>query len=135
MKKLINQIKNYHPNRWYCVLFLLIPLIVASVTPWKVLDNDRFFLLSLGRSIMNNGLPVIDPLSMHHASFIAQQWLSDVLLYATFKYFGDKGLVVLTFLVIALLSFIYLKLCLLVSKDRFALSTLMTTIFSIGFFL
>lgn len=129
MKKIINALKNYHPSKWLSMLFMLVPFVIISTTPYKVLDNDRFFLLSLGRAITSNGLPVVDPLAMHHASFIAQQWLFDIILYTIYKYLGDKGLVVLTHLLLGIMTYIYYKLCLLVSKNRYTFSSVITTIF------
>lgn len=130
MKKLIKEIKNYHPNHAFLILYLYIPIVVASLIPYKVLDNDRFFLLALGRNILNNGFPKVDPLSMHGASFIAQQWLSDIIFYIIYKYFGNVGLVILTYLLFGLMISLFYRLCNLVNKNKYTLSTILTLTFS-----
>lgn len=134
MKKLIIIIKNYHPNKSNLLLYIFIPIVVASTFPYIVLDNDRFFLLALGRDILNNGLPNMDPLSMHNIPFIAQQWLSDIIFYLVYKYFKDVGLIVLTYLLFALIIYLFYRLCNLVNKNKYVLSTILTLIFS-GFYL
>ena len=130
MKKLIKEIKNYHPSKEYLLLYLFIPIVGASVLPYKALDNDRFFLLALGRDILNNGFPKIDPLSMHGASFIVQQWLSDIIFYIIYKYFGNVGLVILTYMLFALIIYLFYRLCNLVNKNKYSLSTILTFIFA-----
>ncbi len=131
MKKLLKSLKNYHPNKELLILYLFVPFIVLSFSCYKVLDNDRFFLISLGRHIVNHGFPTVDPLSMHHAgNFIIQQWLVDVIFYYIYKYIGNIGFVFLTVILFALMNIIFYKLCNLVNKNRYALSTILTFVFS-----
>ncbi|MBQ7239832.1 MAG: hypothetical protein IJS56_00145 [Bacilli bacterium] len=52
-------------------------------------DNDLWFILATGRSILNNGISHFDTLSMHSDYFVVtQQWLTSIIYYFTLNSFG-----------------------------------------------
>jgi len=73
------------------ILFLLMIgfLIYASFGFFTNYDNDLWFILATGRSIINNGISHFDTLSMHSDYVVvAQQWLTSVIYYLTMNTFG-----------------------------------------------
>jgi len=64
-------------------------LIYASFGFFTNYDNDLWFILATGRSIINNGISHFDTLSMHSDYVVvAQQWLTSVIYYLTMNTFG-----------------------------------------------
>ena len=73
------------------ILFLLMIgfLIYASFGFFTNYDNDLWFILATGRSIINNGISHFDTLSMHSDYVVVtQQWLTSVIYYLTMNTFG-----------------------------------------------
>ena len=73
------------------ILFLLMIgfLIYASFGFFTNYDNDLWFILATGRSIINNGITHFDTLSMHSDYVVvAQQWLTSIIYYLTMNTFG-----------------------------------------------
>ncbi len=73
------------------ILFLLMIgfIIYASFGFFTNYDNDLWFILATGRSIINNGISHFDTLSMHSDYVVvAQQWLTSIIYYLTMNTFG-----------------------------------------------
>lgn len=74
-----------------CFYFLIFLPIVAVTFD---LDNDIWFLLSHGRYVVTEGIPYVEPLTIHSDfSFVMQQWLSSVIFYVIYFKFGKIGLI------------------------------------------
>ncbi len=122
MKKLIKTIKNYHPPKMVCFIYLLVPLLICFIKN-SVFDNDTWFLLHTGKYVLTKGLPWIEPFTIHKGlDFIMQQWLSATIFASIYQTFGSLGLVVFIALVDALIIFITYRLCMLISHHKFYLS-------------
>ena len=68
-------------------------------------DNDIWFILSTGRSIVQDGFFTVDPLTLHQGlSYLPQQWLSAVLDWSVYSMVGQGGLVFLYYLFAAVLG-------------------------------
>lgn len=124
MKKLLN----YHPSKWEALSFLLIPIFIGMLTA-TTFDNDIWFLINLGRYIINNGFPTVDPFTIHEGlNLVIQQWVPDVLFYFIYSNFGKVGLYLITNLVNIYIVFITYKLIMLITDNRRNLSVLFTVI-------
>ena len=92
-------------------LLLLGPyILVLNIS--KVLDNDTYWIIKTGEYITNNGVPHKDFLTFHtDMDLVAQQWLSDVIYYKLYDWFGVAGPIMLAaimFLVIIALIFVHI---------------------------
>lgn len=113
-------------GRWALFLLLFVPCIFSLV---RSLDNDIWFLLTHGRYVLENGIPHIEPFTIHQDfHFVMQQWLSASIFWLAYSSLGDIGVKLLVMLCYMLLVFVIFKLCMLLSENYFFLS------FSITFF-
>ena len=120
--KYIQFIKNY----WYFIL-LVIPIIICCYNS-KTPDNDIWFLLNNGKSILNNGFTNIDTFTIHEGlHYTMQQWLSCVIFYIMFSKFGKYGLLFTVLFFLLLITIVLYKICYCVSKDKVK-SVLITTV-------
>ena len=54
---------------------------------------DTYFIINLGRYVLEHGIPHVDPFTIHeNLQLVAQQWLSGVLFWEAYKNFGSNGL-------------------------------------------
>ena len=140
MKKKNNKFKNFLDSysKWVppkiLILLGLIVLILLIGLAFFEIDNDFWFLINLGRSIINNGIPNIEPFTIHsNLDFIAQQWLTDVIFYLIYDKFGIYGMLFLLTFINTIVAFLTYKLSMLLSDGKIKLSFLVTIIFDVFF--
>lgn len=69
-------------------------------------DSDGWFLLATGKRIVEHGIPYANPWSFSsYRPIVVQQWLHDVLLYASYALAGYAGTIVYQALLAALVAF------------------------------
>ena len=126
--KIFSKIKNYHPAKPVMILYFLIPMVLAVYTN-MFMNNDFYFLSSIGKYIINNGIPYYEPFSIHSGfHYVAQQWLSSIIIYFVHDVFGVVGITIFVILLFMLIIYIFYKICMLISNNRLGLSVIITTI-------
>ena len=95
-----------------CSVIILI-LICISFTI-KTFQNDTFYTIKVGQSILKNGIDMKEHFSWHNLSYTYPHWLYDIIIYLIYDKFNFSGLYVfniLCFIVVALtFYFVNLKL-------------------------
>ena len=114
--------------------FGILVLIVLSFTPILLMHrvgfvNDTCWLVNTGKYIIENGFPNEEPFTIHNGLYYTvQQWLSTVVFYLCYNYFGivflNVFVVILEFITCSLTYFTSMRLS---DKNRFV-STVLTTI-------
>lgn len=92
---------------------IMIVAICISFTI-KTFQNDTFYTIKVGESIIKNGIDMIDHFSYHNLPYTYPHWLYDIATYGIYHHFGFKGLYISNILIFIclglLLYFINLKL-------------------------
>ena len=113
-----NKILEFLKNNWYFVL-LVIPFVFFSIRN-KTPDNDIWFLMNNGRYVINNGIPHIDPFTIHEGlHYVMQQWLSYVIFYSIYNTFGKHGLWGLMIFIYLVLVVVLYNINKYISKNKF----------------
>lgn len=127
-QRIVNTVKNYRPPKFVIGILLLLPLVFTYIKNLK-LDSDIWFLLNHGRYVLENGFTRMEPFTIHsNFSFVMQQWLSASIFWIIYKYLGELGLRLFLVIFIVLIIFIVYKLCILLSENKFYLSSSITII-------
>jgi hypothetical protein len=114
---------------------LLILLFLPCLLIRRVLDNDTWFLLNSGRYVMNNGIPHIEPFSIHeNMEFVMQQWLTDVVFWNIYDLAGEFGLFLFVTICYAVVIFLLYKLTMNISEGNFFVSFSVTMLATILIF-
>ncbi|MBR2774050.1 MAG: hypothetical protein IKD73_03560 [Selenomonadaceae bacterium] len=117
---------------------LQIIFLSASVLFWQaffrfVEEADTYFVMNLGRYVLEHGFPHIDPFTVHeNLKLVAQQWLSGVVFWEAYKSLGVNGLLLVDYIFGAASIVIYWRLCLFVSGGNKILSFMIS--FAVGMF-
>lgn len=102
--------------------------LTAAATYWQAFfrfieEADTYFVVNLGRYILEHGFPHVDPFTIHeNLQLVAQQWLSGVLFWEAYKNFGVEGLLAVDSFFAAATVLIFWRLCLFVSGGNKILS-------------
>ena len=86
-----------------CSIVMIILICIAFTT--KPFQNDTFYTIKVGESILDNGIDMKDHFSWHDLSYTYPHWLYDVIIYKVYDMFDFNGLYVfhiLCFIVVAL---------------------------------
>lgn len=106
-----------------------LPLLIIS---WNI-DNDLWFLLSHGRYVETNGIPTIEPLTMHeNFSFVMQQWLFSLCAWSLFDSFGATATIFVVYLLAIIICVLIFLLSYIISGEKFKLSSLVTFVSFLG---
>ena len=116
---------------------LTVAFLTASIACWQLLfsfseEADTFFVMNLGRYVLEHGIPYVDPFTIHeNLKLVAQQWLSGIFFWEAYKNFGVNGLKFIDFIASAAMILIYWRMCLFVSGGNKILSFVMAFVFGI----
>ena len=82
-------------------------------------ETDTYFVMNLGRYILENGFPHVDPFTIHeNLQLVVQQWLSGVFFWEAYKNFGVNGLLIIDVIIGTALVLIHWRLCMFVSGNK-----------------
>ena len=113
MKKIKHFFKKYlkwKPPLVVVLATMFIPFLFIFLMPFK-LDNDFWFLINTGKYIINNGIPHIEPFTIHsNLSFVAQQWLTDIIFYLIYNKFNIYGMYIFILISNIIVVFLLYKL-------------------------
>lgn len=129
MKNMVSKLKKirfpYMRKGSYLCLFVSTIFLVYLKN--YTLDNDTWFLLNHGRYVFQHGIPYIEPFTIHeNFSFVMQQWLSALIFYLFYNYFGIKSLLFLIIFLNFVIIFVCYKLCMLLSDGNYKVSSILT---------
>ncbi len=114
------------------VFLLVIPTLIFGLN----LDNDFWFILSHGRYIANEGIPFIEPLTLHqNFDFVMQQWLFSLGSWLLYSKTGEIGAIIVLFLISLVICALSFKLALICSGNSYKVSSLVTILSQIGLYL
>ena len=96
------------------------------------LNNDIFFILNSGRYVIQEGIPYIEPFTMHQDwQFVMQQWLTCVIFWQIYANFGAIGLLAFVHVIAAATIYVYYRLCMMLSNKNWYISIALTTVVGI----
>lgn len=132
IEKLYNKFSSWIPPKLYTFFLISCTLIFIAMFSFT-LDNDFWFLINTGKYILNNGIPTIEPFTMHVGlEFVAQQWLTDIIFFSIYDLFDIYGLFIFSILLLSIIAYLVYKLSKILS-DNIKLSSFITIIFIICF--
>ncbi len=105
----------------YRLIYFL--LYVPCFLIGRNLDNDIWFILNSGRYVIHNGIPYIEPFTIHQGmSLVMQQWLSAIIFWDFYCILGNFGLILIVILVYIFFVYMVFKLAMLMSDGNFWVS-------------
>lgn len=107
---------------------LLAAVVVCGQAAFKFIEtSDTYFMMNLGRYILEHGIPHVDPFTIHeNLHLVAQQWLSGVIFWEAYKNFGVDGILAVDFVCGTALLIMHWRLCLFVSGGNKAVAFALT---------
>ena len=94
----------------------IIILTILYVT--KTFQNDTFYLVKVGESIVKNGIDFKDHFSFHNLPYLYPHILFSVIVYMFYNLFSNTGLYILTIIFSLILSFVMYYVNIKNSKNK-----------------
>jgi len=96
----------------------------------KEFENDTFYTIRVGESIIENGIDMIDHFSWHDLSYTYPHWLYDVIIYKIYDTFSFDGIYISTMVLYSILGILVFFVNLKSTKSTFIslIMTIVTTI-------
>ena len=85
------------------IAIICILLFCIAITP-VTLQNDTFYTIRIGEHILENGIDMHDPFSIHDLPYTYPHWLYDVCIYLIYSVFGMTGIYISTILLTCILG-------------------------------
>ena len=107
------------------VQIIFLSLVIAlGISYFALIEkSDTYFVMNVGRYVLENGIPHVDPFTIHeNLKLVAQQWLSGIFFWEAYKLWGVDGLRLANFIIGIILVMIHWRLCLFVSGGNKVLS-------------
>lgn len=131
VKKFLNDYMKWKPPKFVVLISLFIPFLFLLLMPFK-LDNDFWFLINTGKYIINSGIPHIEPFTIHsNLSFVAQQWLTDIIFYLIYNKFNIYGMYIFILISNIIIVFLLYKISMLVNSNQRKISMITSLIVDI----
>ncbi len=96
----------------------------------KEFQNDTFYTIKVGESIIENGIDMLDHFSWHELSYCYPHWLYDIMIYKIYDVFSFEGIYLSTMIFYSILGLLIFFVSLKSTKSTF-ISLVMTIISTI----
>ena len=113
-------------KRVMVVASIIIVIIISIAFTSKAFQNDTFYTIKIGQSILKNGIDMKDHFSIHTLPYTYPHWLYDIGIYKVYKSFGFHGLYICSILIFMLIGVSFYLINLKRNKSYF-----MSLLFSI----
>lgn len=107
-------------NIMFKILLIMSFITLAYIIPKVYFQNDTFYSIKIGESILKNGVDMIDHFSwIPNLAYTYPHWLFDVIIYLIHNSFGNFGIYI--FVILSFLSLICLMyyVCKKLTNDKY----------------
>ena len=106
-------------RRWMVVIGIVIVILISIAFTSKTFQNDTFYTIKVGQSILKNGIDMKDHFSWHHLSYTYPHWLYDIFTYKVYQAGGFHGLYVMTIFIFMLIGISFYSINIKRNKSYF----------------
>ncbi len=83
-------------SKKFNILSVILILLVSITITNKTFQNDTFYIIKVGQSILQNGVDMIDHFSIHSIIYPYEHWLYNLFIYLIYYLWGFKGIYIST---------------------------------------
>jgi hypothetical protein len=117
------------------ILFVALFAVICSYMSLKF-NNDTYWILNSGKYVLENGIPYIEPFTIHEGlNFVMQQWLTACIFAFIFLHFGTVYLFILAYIIYLTITLIVYRFSMMVSNQNMPVSFLSTVLAIPGLYL
>lgn len=106
-------------KKWMVVVGIIIITLLCSAFTIKTLQNDTFYTIKIGESIIKNGIDMKDHFSWHELSYTYPHWLYDVIVYKIYDIGGFDGIYISNILIFIVIGITFYLINLKQNKSGF----------------
>lgn len=107
-----------HQKKFIIASLIMIAMICAAFTV-KIFQNDTFYTIKVGESILENGLDMKDHFSWHKLDYTYPHWLFDIIIYKIYDIGGLNAIYLSTILIFIIIGITFYFINLKRNKSYF----------------
>lgn len=107
------------------VIVIFSIVVIATLMAAKVFQNDTFYTIKVGESIIKYGIDMKDHFSWHLLAYSYPHWLYDVVVYFIYSLFSYRGLYIFNIIIFIILGLVFYYVNLNINK-RFMVVSIMS---------
>ena len=111
------------------IISIIIIILICIAFTSKELQNDTFYTIKVGQSILKKGIDMKDHFSNHNLPYTYPHWLYDIITYKIYNKFNFAGLYGFSIIIFIIIGISFYLINLKINKSYFL--SLLFTIFSI----
>ncbi len=101
------------------IVSIIIILMICAAFTSRSFQNDTFYTIKVGESIVKNGIDMKDHFSIHKLAYTYPHWLYDVITYKLYQLGGLEGLYQCTILIFMIIGIIFYLMNIKKNKSYF----------------
>ena len=101
------------------IVSIIIILMICAAFTSRSFQNDTFYTIKVGESIVKNGIDMKDHFSIHKLAYTYPHWLYDVITYKLYQLGGLEGLYQFTILIFMIIGIIFYLMNIKKNKSYF----------------
>ena len=112
-------VKRMKNKRVVFIVSLIIIVLLCATFTVKTFQNDTFYTIKIGESILEHGIDMKDHFSWHELSYTYPHWLYDVLVYKIYDIGSFTGLYISNIIIFSLIGIAFYVINLKQNKSYF----------------
>ena len=101
------------------VASIIILILICITFTRKTFQNDTFYTIKIGKSILKNGIDMKDHFSWHKLDYTYPHWLYDIIIYKIYDSFKFNGLYIFNIMCFILIAITFYNVNLKLNKSYF----------------
>lgn len=106
-------------NKSIVIASILIIILLCIAYTTKTFQNDTFYTIKVGESILENGIDMKDHFSWHELDYTYPHWLYDIITYKIYDLTGAQGIYITTIITFIMIGLTFYWITLKQNKSYF----------------
>ena len=103
----------------FFITSIIMIIIICLAFTGRELQNDTFYTIKVGESILKRGIDMKDHFSFHNLPYTYPHWLYDIMIYKVYDLFNFKGLYILSILIFIVIGLSFYLINIKINKSYF----------------
>ena len=106
-------------KKTFIIASIIMIIMICAAFTVKTFQNDTFYTIKIGESILEHGIDMKDHFSWHELDYTYPHWLFDIMIYKLYEFGGLNGIYITNILVFIVIGILFYFINLKQNKSYF----------------